>query len=425
MARVIVIGGGLAGCGAALAAAKSGAKVTLLERTDMLLGVAVRSGEVNGNGWFVGNHELRFLGGGEISDALASIKLHSGTEFPDAAKHSFIFHTGLAEPLIKKIVKEAGVKILLESRVTDVKKDGSRILAVKPEDGSLVEGDAFVDCTGYRGGIAVCTKYGKGCVMCLVKCFAFGDRIGIVDKAGGKVFDRHRPDGTPGYLSSAITVYKDTLSPELKARIEKEGLIKIPLPSELVDYSKLGLMGAGRSKDFIENLILGDIGPVAKCFGIVYMPQEQLRKVPGFENAQIEEPRASRYNHVGHVSVAVRDNAMKAEGFDNLFCAGEKAGQGSVEGAIASGYLAGHNAARCAFKDELLVLPRSLALGNWVAFCTERFKTKEGANKGYGMSRGEYWERMQETGLYTEDVNEIKSRVEKAGLLEVLSRRKK
>ncbi len=64
MVRVVVVGGGLAGCGAALSAAKSGAEVTLSERTDMLIGVAVRSGEARGNGNFVAQHELRFLRGG-------------------------------------------------------------------------------------------------------------------------------------------------------------------------------------------------------------------------------------------------------------------------------------------------------------------------------------------------------------------------
>ncbi len=259
--------------------------------------------------------------------------------------------------------------------------------------------------------------------MCLVRCIAFGDRIGMVEKAGGKVFDKHRADGTPGYLASAILVYKGTLSPELKARLEREGLVKIPLPSELIDYSKLGLMGAQRSKEFVENLILSDIGPVAKCSGAVYMPHEQLRKIPGFENAQLEDPRTGRYHHVANVSLAFRESSMKVEGFGNLFCAGEKAAHTSVDAAIVTGYLAGHNAARSAFKQGLLVLPASLALGDFIAYVTEGLKTEEGRDKAYAMSRGEYWERMQKTGLYTDDVKEIRSRVEKAGLLGVLSRK--
>src|SRR3990172_9327949 len=132
----------------------------------MVIGVAVRAGETNGNGNFVANHELRFLGAGELSDALQSIKLHDGVQFPDSSRHVFIFNAGVAEPLIKRIVKEAGVEVLLETRAVDVKKEEGRILAVKLADGRMVEGDALVDCTGGRGGIRVCKRYGKGCVMC-------------------------------------------------------------------------------------------------------------------------------------------------------------------------------------------------------------------------------------------------------------------
>ena len=39
--KTVVIGGGWAGCAAALTAEKAGADVTLLERTDMLLGTCL------------------------------------------------------------------------------------------------------------------------------------------------------------------------------------------------------------------------------------------------------------------------------------------------------------------------------------------------------------------------------------------------
>jgi len=423
MSRIVVVGGGLAGCGAALAAAKAGAQVTLLERTDMLIGAALRSGETNGNGWFVAHHELRFLGAGELSDAIQSIKLHDGVTFPDEKKHVFIFNTGLAEPLIKRIVQEAGVEVLLESRAVDVKKEEGRILAVKLENGRMIEGYAFVDCTGGRGGIRACKRYGKGCVMCNAKCPAFGDRLGIVEKAGGKVYDRRRPDGTHGRLGAAITLFKDTLAPELKANLEKKGLLKIPLPMEMVDYSKHALMGGLRTKDFLSHLVLSDIGPVAKLSGVGYIPQEELRQVPGFENVEVESPRASRYNAIGYIDVAVRGSAMEAKGFENLFCAGEKAGYGSVGGVITSGTLAGHNAARRAFKLEPRVLPLSIALGDFFAYATEKCKTVSGRNTGYHMGSGEYWKRMQQTGLYTDDVKKIKRRVEKAGMLGVFAKK--
>jgi hypothetical protein len=422
MTRVVVIGGGFAGSSAAMAARKAGADVTLLERTDMVAGVAVRTGDTGGNGWFVGQHELRSLGGGAISAILESIKLHEDVQFPDAERHAYIFNAGLIEPHLRRTLQESVIKVSLESRAASVVKEDGWLHAVKLEDGHLIEGEAFVDCTGTRGGIALCNRYGKGCVMCLVKCCIFGDRASIVEKAGGKEWHRIRADGTPGRISTGLSVYKDTLAPWLEEKLIKEGLLRVPVPADLVDLSKLGSMGAGRSREFVENLILGDIGPVAKIFGFLSVSLEQLRRIAGFENVQIEHPGSARCGHVSAIAMAFRDNYFKAEGFKNLFCAGDKAGETSVDAAIITGYLAGHNAARRAAGRELLVLPRSLAIGDWVDFATEKYRSGEGQRKAsYVMSRGEYWDRMRRTGLYTDSVEQIEQRVSAAGLSGVLS----
>ena len=42
--KIVIVGGGWGGCGAAEAAARAGAQVTLLERTDMLLGTGLVGG---------------------------------------------------------------------------------------------------------------------------------------------------------------------------------------------------------------------------------------------------------------------------------------------------------------------------------------------------------------------------------------------
>ena len=39
MAKVVVVGGGWAGCAAAISAAKAGADVVILEKTDLLVGL--------------------------------------------------------------------------------------------------------------------------------------------------------------------------------------------------------------------------------------------------------------------------------------------------------------------------------------------------------------------------------------------------
>lgn len=48
--RIVVAGGGWAGCAAAAAAAKRGADVVLCERTDLLLGTGLSGGIMRNNG---------------------------------------------------------------------------------------------------------------------------------------------------------------------------------------------------------------------------------------------------------------------------------------------------------------------------------------------------------------------------------------
>ena len=50
MYKIVVIGGGWAGCAAALAAKKAGAEVVLLEKTYLLLGLGNVGGIMRNNG---------------------------------------------------------------------------------------------------------------------------------------------------------------------------------------------------------------------------------------------------------------------------------------------------------------------------------------------------------------------------------------
>ena len=56
--KVIIVGGGWAGCAAAVSAVKQGAEVTLIERTDMLLGTGLVGGIMRNNGRFTAAEEM-------------------------------------------------------------------------------------------------------------------------------------------------------------------------------------------------------------------------------------------------------------------------------------------------------------------------------------------------------------------------------
>jgi folate-dependent tRNA-U54 methylase TrmFO/GidA len=154
-----------------------------------------------------------------------------------------------------------------------------------------------------------------------------------------------------------------------------------------------------------------------------YFPQAQLRKVPGFENARFEDPYAGGVgNSIRFVGMAPRDDALKVDGVDNLFCGGEKAGLlvGHTE-AVVTGVLAGHNAVRWVLGEEPVVLPDSLAIGDAIRHVREEMQTEKGLGLKYTFSGSVYFERMKERGSYTTDIAEIRRRVDAAGMTDVFA----
>jgi folate-dependent tRNA-U54 methylase TrmFO/GidA len=174
-------------------------------------------------------------------------------------------------------------------------------------------------------------------------------------------------------------------------------------------------------KEFAENIVLLDTGHVKLMTS--YYPLDKLRKIKGLENAKFIDPYAGgKGNSIRYLSVAPRANNMKVVGLDNLFCAGEKSGLfvGHTE-AILTGALAGQNAIRNYLGMPLLILPRSLAAGDIIAYANERINTKEGRANRYTFAGAEYFKRMDELGLYTLDIDKIKGRVDKLNLTNIFN----
>ncbi|MBI4333274.1 MAG: FAD-dependent oxidoreductase [Chloroflexi bacterium] len=415
--RIIVVGGGFSGIASAIAAARAGASVTLFEKTDMLAGSGLRAGRMNFNGKLVAAEEAKALGGGDVFAALESILLHRGNIVDEF--HGYVYDTSRVDGVMQKLVRETGIDLRLETRVTDVEKDGRSIRAVKLASREKVKADAFVDAPGTSGGMNICKRYGQGCMMCICyRCPAYGDRVSIATKAGAPSLDRVRPDGTPGAVGSAVLVNKTTLDKGLLARLEKEGAICIPLPKELIDYSKEKKIGGVRSRRQMEFINLVDIGSTAKCVGLGYFALDKLKSIPGFEFAQYDEPMAGgKFNKISKVDMCPRDDSLQVEGIENLFAAGEKCGPGTgIAEAIVSGVLAGNNAARVAADKKPVVLTRETVIGDYIAYTGEKMKTPGGLGGGYSFGLGEYFERMKSQGRYTTDIPAIHRRVKKLGL---------
>ncbi|GIM28368.1 hypothetical protein CPJCM30710_10340 [Clostridium polyendosporum] len=68
----------------------------------------------------------------------------------------------------------------------------------------------------------------------------------------------------------------------------------------------------------------------------------------------------------------------------------------------------------------LLILPRSIAIGDLIAYANEntneKATTREGRMDRYTFAGAEYFKRMKEVGLYTTNINEVEIRIKKLNL---------
>ena len=101
------------------------------------------------------------------------------------------------------------------------KERENRITALKTADGETFTADIYIDCTGTTGPMGNCMEFGNGCSMCVLRCPAFGPRVSISEKAGGRDYYGKRADGTPGAFSGSVKLDKATLSEELQKKLSE------------------------------------------------------------------------------------------------------------------------------------------------------------------------------------------------------------
>jgi Glucose inhibited division protein A len=424
MIKTIIVGGGWAGCAAAITAKKAGAEVHLYEKTDLLLGLGNVGGIMRNNGRWTASEELIELGAGDLINIVDNTSRHKDIEFP-GHKHATLYDVNLIEGNVSNYLEELGINIHIESRVTDVKIEGSRIQGIYLSDGTYEEGDVFIETTGTTGPMGNCLRYGSGCSMCILRCPAFGPRLSISERCGVSDIQGERDEDNLGAISGSCKLAKESLSKDIVEKLDKTGCVILEVPKEDINYDKLNAKVCQQYalKEFAENIILLDTGH-AKLM-TTYYPLKKLRKIKGLEKAKYVDPYAgSKGNSIRYLSVAPRTNDLKVKGVDNLFCAGEKSGLfvGHTE-AICTGSLAGHNAVRLAMGIPLLILPGSIAIGDIISFANEKAGTREGRKNRYTFAGAEYFKRMKEIGLYTIDREEIKDRIKKVNLDGVFSQR--
>jgi len=178
-AEVVVVGGGPGGLGAAVMAARAGAKTLLVERYGYLGGMAV-SGEVHP---FMPNHvDGRPLDGPVYTDWVERMRRY----WPSEGKERHI-SKDVAMLAAEDLCLEAGVELLFHHQLADVVKEEGHIQAavmLSKSGYTAVRGQVFVDCTG-DGDLAAhagceCEKGGpSGFCQPMTLCF----KLGGVDKS--------------------------------------------------------------------------------------------------------------------------------------------------------------------------------------------------------------------------------------------------
>ncbi|VGO12511.1 hypothetical protein PDESU_01064 [Pontiella desulfatans] len=138
---VVVCGGGAAGVGAALAAAREGAKTLLIEKHGILGGV-----------WTAGllNPFFECVGRGWLVDELVQ-NLTAAGAFSGWREHDFTFDVEVMRRTLEQMMADAGVELLYYTLVADaiVEDDRLRGVVIESKAGrEAVLGTVLVDATG-------------------------------------------------------------------------------------------------------------------------------------------------------------------------------------------------------------------------------------------------------------------------------------
>jgi len=422
--KVIVIGGGWSGCSAAISAAKAGAEVEIFEKTDMLLGLGNVGGIMRNNGRYTASQELINLGAGDLINITDEYSRHKNIDFP-GHKHAWLYDVNKIEPIVRRHLKEMGIKLNMISRIIDVEKYKDEIIGIFNSQGEFFKGDAFIETTGSTGPMGNCLRYGNGCSMCILRCPAFGPRVSLSSRAGIADLQGERDEDVYGAFSGSCKLCKESIDENIIKELEEKGVVVLKVPEEDVNLDKLKAKVCQQYalKEFAENIVLLDTGHVKLMTS--YYPLEKLRKIKGLESVKYIDPYAGgKGNSIRYLSVAPRTDDMRVKGMNNLFCAGEKSGLfvGHTE-AIATGAIAGHNSVRNYLGITTLVLPKTTVVGDLIFYANEKMKSKMGRRNRYTFAGAEYFKRMQELGLYSTDDEEIKRRIEKLNLINVLDQK--
>jgi glycine/D-amino acid oxidase-like deaminating enzyme len=153
MSRVVVVGGGSAGCAAAVAAARAGADVQVIERWSFLGGTGAAVLDTF-YGFYTPGEESRKIVGGIPDEVVAFMADRDAViERPNTygAGTGITYDAELLKVAWDTLLAEAGVRVLLYSFVVDARTEDGRVVKVTVANKAglhEIEADVFVDASG-------------------------------------------------------------------------------------------------------------------------------------------------------------------------------------------------------------------------------------------------------------------------------------
>ena len=313
-AEVVVVGGGLGGVSSALAAARAGSKVILIEANGFLGGVATAGMCCSVFNCMYSRDRELLIGGNplEIVDELA-VKAGPGMSWRKHKGH-IIYDVEKAKLVLAELLEKAGVKIRLNSPLCEVISENGKVTHVVTcgKNGlEAIECKALVDATGDCDAVAL-----AGASMSKVK----RDRASYVFRLGGVDVDRFiqylidNPNEYPGRmdidwsLEEAVAQYKENgtfLFPHgggMQMTKIKQAVQNGDLPVSHGKYDTLDAMQMHMIKDkgvchvitgFVANSSL-DAGSLTESIidgkRVAYIFNDMMRKyMPGFENCFVDQ----------------------------------------------------------------------------------------------------------------------------------------
>ena len=301
-ADVVVVGGGPAGVGAALAAARNGAKTILIEQFGYLGGAATNCLVTVFEG-------VDFaIYGGVFKEICKRLK-RDGKVLTDTWA-CFTFDGEYYKYLLNNMMEEAGVKLLFHAYGVGAVKEGNRVKGViieSKEGRQVVLGKIVIDTTGsadiaWKSGTPCMTEgYPSGQPLGYTWAVMYGgvDTTKLMtlkqkqpDEWGppilGEVYELGgRPIIPPSYLWGGHSlVKKGKAEGKLYQNHENFNMIAMPGPGRLLVQALHVSLPKGRHGWMVEDLTYGEVDARKQAWSTYNYLKKNL---PGFENAYIEQ----------------------------------------------------------------------------------------------------------------------------------------